>query len=241
MQVEVTFLSYSGFSISVGQHFLMFDYFRGLFPGNQIKQHKYALAFASHSHRDHFNKKIFHMSQYNPGARYILSDDIKHKNEQARYMKPGDSWKADDIEVHAFGSTDIGVSYGIICEGIKIFHAGDLNLWSWRAQSTQEEIEEATTQFYQELNQIPIKMDQFDIAFFPVDPRLRKDMGEGADVFLDTVDVKHMFPMHFWGRYKTVKKFEKNYEGNTIIHTPEKSGQQFNIQINEDKGVKNEI
>lgn len=231
MKAEVTFLAHSGFSVSVGQHFLLFDYFRGMFPGNQIKQHKYALAFASHSHSDHFNKKIFHMSQYNPGARYVLSDDIKHKNEQARHMKPGDVWKADDIEVHAFGSTDLGVSYGVICDGVKIFHAGDLNLWSWRAQSTKEEIDEAIEMFDREVNLIPLTMDEFDIAFFPVDPRLRKDAGEGATIFLNTVDVKYMFPMHFWGKFNVVKKFKKNYKGNTIIKAPENKGEKFVLEI----------
>ncbi len=231
MKVEVTYLEHSGFSVSIGQHFLMFDYFRGMFPGNQIKQHKYSLAFASHSHKDHFNKKIFHMSEYNPGARYVLSDDIKEDRSDAIKMKPGDVWKQDDIEVYAFGSTDIGVSFGIICEGIKIFHAGDLNLWTWRHQSTKKEIEEAIEMFEKELAQIPLFMDEFDIAFFPVDPRQRKDTGDGACRFLEVVKVAHMFPMHMWNKYNVIDRFMRKYKGDTIIHTLKEKNQKFDLDI----------
>jgi L-ascorbate metabolism protein UlaG (beta-lactamase superfamily) len=148
-------------------------------------------------------------------------------------MKPGDSWLEPDIEVYAFGSTDIGVSYGVICEGIKIFHAGDLNLWSWKEVSTDEEITNAYNMFKQELNQIALFMDEFDIAFFPVDPRLRIDCEEGAKMFLDAIKVKHMFPMHLWDNFRIGKNFENSYEGSTIIHAPDKIGQTFILDIEE--------
>lgn len=232
MKTEVTFIQHSGFSVSLNQHLLLFDYYRGQLPGNAAKKHKYSVAFASHSHGDHYNPKIFNLSDYNPGSRYVLSYEIDKKLDNSMVqMKPGDRWVQPDIEVYAFGSTDIGVSYGIICEGVKIFHAGDLNLWSWKEVSTDEEIADAYHMFAQELDQIALFMDEFDIAFFPVDPRLRIDCEEGAKMFLDAIKVNHLFPMHLWGKFKIGKNFQNSYEGGTIIHAPEKTGQTFILDI----------
>lgn len=231
MKAEVTFLAHSGFSISIGQHFLLFDYFRGQFPGRIAKEHKYSIAFASHSHGDHYNKKIFALSDYNPGTRFVLSDDISSNKENVISMKPGDIHRAPDIEIYAFGSTDLGVSFGIICEGIKIFHAGDLNLWTWKKESTPQEIKQSYKMFDTELNQIPLVFKEFDIAFFPVDSRMRTDYDEGAFMFLDALKVKHFFPMHFWNKFKTAKDFQKKYKGDAIIYAVEENGQQIILQV----------
>ena len=230
MKAVVTFIQHSGFSVSIGQHFLLFDYFRGKFPGAAARQHKYSIAFASHNHGDHYNQKIFSLSDYNPGTRFILSDDIKTAKDVI-LMKPGDIWKANDIDIYAFGSTDTGVSFGIICEGIKIFHAGDLNLWSWKEESTPQEIDAAYDDFEKELSQIPLSFNEFDIAFFPVDSRMKIDYEEGAVKFLDKLNIKHFFPMHLWGKYKTAQSFKNNYKGDSIIHAPDNKEQTFNIEI----------
>lgn len=233
MKAKVTFLAHSGFSVSAGQHYLLFDYFRGQFPGRLAKEHKYSIAFASHCHGDHYNKKIFALSDYNPGTRYVLSDDISTKKDNVISMKPGDIHKASDIEIYAFGSTDLGVSFGVICEGLKIFHAGDLNLWTWKKESTPEEIAKAYEMFDIELNQIPLVFDEFDIAFFPVDPRMRANYYEGALMFLDKIKIKNFFPMHFWNKFKAAKDFQKKYNGDTIIHAVEENGQQIELEIEE--------
>jgi L-ascorbate metabolism protein UlaG (beta-lactamase superfamily) len=172
------------------------------------------------------------LTDYNPGTRYVLSYEIDKKpNNAIVKLKPGERWLQPDIEVYAFGSTDLGVSYGVICEGIKIFHAGDLNLWSWKEVSTNEEIASAYEMYEQELDQIALFMDEFDIAFFPVDPRLRIDCEEGAKMFLEDINVKHFFPMHLWGNFRIGNNFQMSYEGGTIIHAQEKTGQKFILDI----------
>lgn len=53
------------------------------------------------------------------------------------------------MKVKAFDSTDEGLSYLVEMDGIRIFHAGDLNNWHWREESTPREIEEAERDFQQ--------------------------------------------------------------------------------------------
>ena len=59
MKIEVNYIGHSGFSVGVGSHFLLFDYFFGSFPGKEVNSYKYPVVFASHSHSDHFNQKVF--------------------------------------------------------------------------------------------------------------------------------------------------------------------------------------
>ena len=231
MKINVKYIGHSGFSVGLCSHYLLFDYFHGELPGAELTGFKYLDVFSSHSHSDHFNKKIFTLSGKNPGVRLFLSDDICAMHENASYMKPGDVLREKDIEVFAFGSTDLGVSFAIMCEGITIFHAGDLNLWSWKKESTKKEIDEAYGMFEKELKKIELQFTDFDIAFFPVDPRMQIDYDEGAHIFLERFNVDHFFPMHFGVRFRAAKDFQKKHKGDTIIHTPDKAGQIFEINI----------
>ena len=116
MEINVKFIAHSGFSTSLGSHYLLFDYFHGDFPGAELAGFKHIDVFSSHSHSDHFNKKIFTLAGKNPGARFFLSDDIKAEHENAIYMKPGDVRREKDIEVFAFGSTDPG---RVLCRNVR--------------------------------------------------------------------------------------------------------------------------
>ena len=49
----------------------------------------------------------------------------------------------------ASGSTDEGVSFCVDFAGVTLFHAGDLNLWHWRDESSVTEIESAQRAFYE--------------------------------------------------------------------------------------------
>ena len=81
-----------------------------------------------------------------------------------------------------------------MCEGITIFHAGDLNFWSWKKESTEKEIKEAYDIYDHALKDIALQFQDFDIAFFPVDPRMQKDYDEGATDFPRTFRCYALFP-----------------------------------------------
>jgi L-ascorbate metabolism protein UlaG (beta-lactamase superfamily) len=86
-----------------------------------------------------------------------------------------------------------------------------------------------------EISKIEAQFQGFDIAFFPVDPRMQKDYYEGALMFLERFNVTHFFPMHFGIRINVAKnfknKYKTSYNGDTIIYTPENQGHKFKIEI----------
>lgn len=170
----------------------------------------------SHFHKDHFNPEIFRWADMRESVRYIVSRDVARK---IRYrIEPSSTYKGkrlDDskitvlskleqfsdnlLTVDAFGSTDIGNSYALTIksDSLTVFHAGDLNCWTWRDESTPEEVASAEKAFLSELHAIAASFDSFDIAMFPVDSRIGTGYEEGARVFLRNFRVKHFFPMHF--------------------------------------------
>lgn len=67
-------------------------------------------------------------------------------------------------------------------DGFHVFHAGDLNFWHWRDESTVREIDEADEAFRQAVD--PIMAEEIDLAFFPVDPRQGRMYDAGANYFI---------------------------------------------------------
>lgn len=80
--MELTYLYHSGFVVETDCCVLVFDYWMD--PANVMERlvgscgDKHVYVFASHFHRDHFNKHIFGWREANPRAAftYLLSRDI---------------------------------------------------------------------------------------------------------------------------------------------------------------------
>ena len=172
--------------------------------------------FVSHFHKDHFNKSIFQWSEQHPDIHYIISRDVakrvrylmnpnslyngkKVDSEKITVMSKSEHYSDSLLDVHCFGSTDVGNSYVLRIKqtNLLVFHAGDLNCWTWRDESTEEEIRAAEKAFRSELKSIREKFMEFDVVMFPVDSRIGTGFSEGAKIFLETFDVRRFFPMHF--------------------------------------------
>ncbi|MCM1319135.1 MAG: MBL fold metallo-hydrolase [Muribaculaceae bacterium] len=169
----------------------------------------------SHHHKDHFNKHIFAWGHHLPRVHYIVSKDVERAvkylwkpestytgplrvtPEMVTTMRVGDNYSDELVSVHAFGSTDIGNSYVIEVDGIRFFHAGDLNAWIWKDESTPREVADAIREFEFKLEDIAEKFESFDVAMFPVDARIGRDWWEGAFRFVHRFDVELFIPMHF--------------------------------------------
>ncbi|MDO5688777.1 MAG: MBL fold metallo-hydrolase [Tissierellia bacterium] len=214
-QVIVKYIYHSCYQISIGNQVLIFDYFEGDLS-DLNPQRKDVTFFATHRHPDHFDRSILEL----PGSefyRYVLSDDIpaleKRDNviylgentadvqsikplfqKNVHYMHPNSFKEFDNLTVRTFGSTDQGLSYLVEVDGIHIFHAGDLNLWIWD-EDTERERAQMQKDFLKEIKEI--SNYDVDIAFFPLDPRLKKRYSDGARIFLDEVKPTLFFPMHF--------------------------------------------
>ena len=230
MEFTVKYHEHSGFSIKVDDIFFMFDYYRGILPIRDIEKAHTVYIFVSHQHQDHYNKEIYSLKNYNENIIYILPKDIS-ANEEVVYVLPNQKLRVKGITVETYDSTDEGVCYLITYKGKTIFHAGDLNLWSWRKDSTDAEINKASKDYYKIINTMLRVHQKIDIAFFPVDSRMREYYEEGAVKFLESFKVLHFFPMHMWGKYKSANILDEYGFDNTIIYKVNDDNKEFKIFI----------
>lgn len=70
------------------------------------------------------------------GRKKILRDYVG----EFTFLEEGERVDLPHLSVEAFGSTDVGLSFGVYVDGYSIYHAGDMNYWHWAAESTEVEI-----------------------------------------------------------------------------------------------------
>lgn len=223
--MRITYIGHSGFCVEFDSAVCIFDYYKGEIP--KIGAEKPVFIFASHWHSDHLNFEIFQMRQRYPHVVWLLSDDIRKKysrnylrkhglrvedeervfflKERQRYeFAVGDSEEKIDIET--FHSTDEGVAFAVRLEGKQIYHAGDLNWWTWKGE-TEQEYEAMTKAFWEEIERL--RGRHFDAAFVPLDPRQEEKFYLGLDAFMRTTDTDAVYPMHFWDDASVIEKIRK--------------------------------
>ena len=213
--IAVTYLGGSGFLVALGDIGLLFDASEHgadprILPGREdLAAFRKLYVFVSHRHEDHFSETIYDLC--GESAVYIVGFDLPQPYRGVR-MSPGDEQGFGPVNVRAFGSTDEGVSFLVTCAGVSLFHAGDLNLWHWRDESSIMEIEAAERAFYDCV--APIPKGEIDVAFFPVDPRQGSMYDAGAGYFVMTVKPRILIPMHFQGRSDVAVRFALMNETN---------------------------
>ena len=202
----ITHYFHSGFSVSGEDILLIFDYWRGeegevsgdleITP-EALQRYRSVVVFISHEHIDHMDPVVFTWKDL-PNISYVVSSDMP-VGTRGKRMAPGDTYSpAEGVDITAFDSTDLGVSFLVNFQGLKVFHAGDLNFWHWREESTMHEIEEADSEFRKAV--APISKEKIDVAFFPLDPRQGTMFEAGANYFVMSVKPRIMIPMHYFHR-----------------------------------------
>ncbi len=215
-QLKVTYHYNSGFSIRVGGTLLVFDYWEGengklsdvgrLNP-SILTAYEQVIVFISHTHPDHLDPVVYEWRDSVPGIMYVVSSDLPI-GKRGRRIAPTESLTlTQDISVKAFDSTDLGVSFLVTAYGMNIFHAGDLNLWHWRQESSLREIEAAEESFYTACEPIPTGV--IDLAMFPVDPRQGFMYDAGANHFILTKRPRLFIPMHWQDRPEVAVDFAR--------------------------------
>jgi len=117
--MKITYIYHSGFLVEIADCYYIFDYYKGVLPPLQIS--KPILVFASHSHRDHYNPKIFPMLKQLGMEQItaVLAKDISHRKYTAdmenleivkvtfhqTYTLPGNT------TLETLHSTDAGVAF----------------------------------------------------------------------------------------------------------------------------------
>ncbi|HHV64594.1 MAG TPA: MBL fold metallo-hydrolase [Peptococcaceae bacterium] len=259
--IKIQYLYHSGFRVETNKHILIFDYYQG----NVNWRDKTTLVFVSHAHPDHYNPVIWKWRATNPAIKYILSDDLRtqippellagtsgsssgrthgkdnikenfQENNSVIILPPYQKVRVGDVLIKTYGSTDVGVSFLVEADGMRIFHAGDLNWWHWWGEQA-EDIARAEVMFKEEMAKIKEDLAQevgqtIDFAFFPVDQRLEHNYCLGADYFIEKLAPRFLIPMHFGDHLETAHKYaQKMINSPTKIITFEEKGQEIILQV----------
>lgn len=240
--LKLTYYHNSGFSVQVGGTLLIFDYWEGenqsLSPANRISEtflqaFEQIFVFVSHAHPDHFDPVIYQWYKHGLPVSYIVSHDMPVGTRGSRLAPLQEKQLTQDIKVKAFGSTDLGVSYLVTVYGMTIFHAGDLNLWHWRAESTLKEIEEAENAFYEAME--PLRHEKIDVAMFPVDPRQGYMYDAGANHFIMSEKPRVFIPMHWQDRPEVAIEYARRTRNpQTEVVALTKAGTIANLTFSEE-------
>ena len=239
--LDITYYMHSGFSCAVGDTLLIFDYWQGehgeLRDNKRIRpdeftKYKKVYVFISHSHPDHLDPVVYEWADL-PNVEYIVSYELPEECKGIRMEGGKMITLSEDISVTSFESTDLGIAFLVDIKGIHIFHAGDLNFWHWREESTAQEIEEAEAAFKEACK--PIIGKPIDVAFFPVDPRQGRLFDAGANYFALTVKPRLLIPMHFWNRNELIVEYarrSRSRETEIIVMTHQ--GEKMRIEFSKD-------
>jgi len=218
--MRLVYIYHSGFAVEAEGFSMVIDYYKdtspeygkGLVHDYFLKSVKPLYVLSSHVHPDHFNPEILEWKNRNRNIRYLFSKDILGRRGvtagDACFLEKGEVFSDECLTVRAFGSTDVGISFLIEAEGQTIFHAGDLNNWHWKDESTPEEARASEAAFLNELNDISRFTDTVDVAMFPVDPNMGRDYMLGARQFVERVQTALFAPMHFGENYEKGMAFK---------------------------------
>lgn len=218
------YIYHSGFALLDEGVTVIIDYYKdsadrpltGVVHGELLSRPGKLYVLASHVHADHFNPEVLTWKEMRSDVQYLFSKDILEGGKSdlwdACYLDKGNVWTDGVLEVEAFGSTDAGISFLLRWDGKIIFHAGDLNNWHWKEESTEAEVREAERAYFDELDVLARRTDRMDLVMFPVDPRLGEDYMLGAKQFVDKFRVDRFVPMHFDDAYDKANAFREYAE-----------------------------
>lgn len=239
--MKLTYIYHSGFAIEAESFSIVIDYYQDAIKENSgsvvhelLSSAKKLYVLVSHGHADHFNADILKWKDQRSDIVYIFSEDVKallkKEIDDIIFIDKGGEYKDKILDIRAFGSTDLGISFRIKADDRTIFHAGDLNNWHWNEESTLDEIKEAEDFYERELDYLAKSTPRLDIAMFPVDPRLGKDYMKGAERFLRKIPTNLFIPMHFdvaYDKAAGIRGIAKKYGVGVFI--PSKRGDTLNV------------
>ncbi len=239
--MKITYLDHSGFLVETKAANYLFDYIKGEIPVTEPPKPLYVLV--SHRHGDHFNPEIFKLRERYQSVTFILSYDIKvnsfrlrkwgiGENEEASIIsvRSNTTYEIEDFTLTTLKSTDEGVAFYLQTKAGTIYHGGDLNWWYWEGESKGFN-NNMTANFKKEIDKLTDV--SIDVAFVPLDGRQEAYYYLGLSYFLEKVNVKHVFPMHFWGDFSLINKFIEEGHGKgkeDCIIRMRKEGETFTIQ-----------
>ncbi|MFI3170951.1 MAG: MBL fold metallo-hydrolase [Eubacteriales bacterium] len=197
MSMKITYVFHSCYIVETTKAVFVFDYYDGEIK--ELPMNKAVYFLNSHSHFDHCSEQMFTIAKKS-NRTFIFSSDIKiHPNTDERVIvvKERMTYKIDEMTLHTFHSTDMGVAFLLETEEGNLYHAGDLNWWHWDGE-TNEYNEQMGSDYKEEIARIKEKDIQIDVAFLPLDQRLEKSYDWGMIYFMKHLEPRKVMPMHFF-------------------------------------------
>lgn len=236
--MKIKYIGHSGFMLQIGEIFLLFDYYVGELP--VLPEGSRLYIFVSHRHEDHFNPAVFDLAdQYD--ATCFLSYDIKLNEYGKRKYKISEEmlgrivslrydqeYQTGDLVINTYQSTDAGVAYLVRCRDKTIYHAGDHNWWHWEDEGKQYNNNMAAN-YKRVIGQLAGAADVIDVAMVPLDSRLKESYFYGMKYFLEHINAKVVFPMHFSKDYQCIRRFVESFGYGERLMVIQEMGQVFEV------------
>lgn len=210
--MKITFIAHSAFLVESAHYNLLFDW-TGEQPLPDFDRSKPLYVFASHHHGDHYTPRIFALGMDN--VTYILATCIRLSAKRKAglgiddravvRMKAGETRVIGDLQVRTVRSNDAGVAFLVDGPDGKLFHAGDLNDWSWKGEDPAW-LEMIGSGWKRSLAQLA--GERVDVAFLPLDGRLEESFWLGLHGYLQVMDCGRVFPMHCWGDFSVIGRLK---------------------------------
>ncbi len=234
--MEVWYLNHSAVAVKTDGALLVFDYYlhkrgktidEGFIGERELAAASRAYVFVSHKHSDHFNRCVFDWQAINPDITYVLDAGIPGVPKDAVLLGRGEEYEDGFLHVHAYGSTDIGVSFHVQVGGTSLFHAGDLNCWHWQDDGDERYARVMRAWFDREMRFVRHGISNIDAAFFPVDKRQGRGYEEGPDKFIKIMKPSVLVPIHFVDFADTLGYAERMKDSGTKVLPIERAGQRL--------------
>lgn len=226
--MKVVFIHHSCFLVEADEKVLVFDWFngekvsgyqfKGILPEYEPDTPIYF--FASHKHQDHFDLDVLRFAEKYSNIHFIFSKDCKMTvrflekhgidssvKEKITFVSAREQYELDGgLIVETLRSTDAGVAFYVQTNGVSLFHAGDLNDWSFEGAGDMTNWK-MRKEFQIEINRLISK--NINVAFIPADTRLGKNQWNAVDYVLEKTDAECVFPMHMWQDYSGIDEYFK--------------------------------
>lgn len=210
--MKITFISHSAFFVESAHYNLLFDW-TGETPLPDFDRSKHLYVFASHHHADHYTPRIFALGMEN--VTYILATVIRLSAKRKEglgiddgcvvRMRAGERRRVGDLDVRTVRSNDAGVAFLVDGPDGRLFHAGDLNDWSWQGEDPAW-LEMIGNGWKKSLAQL--EGERVDVAFLPLDGRLEQNFWLGLHGYMQVMDCGRVFPMHCWGDFSVIPRLK---------------------------------
>lgn len=228
LDLRVRYIFHSGFLVETNESYYLFDYYRGELP--RLDADKPIVVFGSHGHRDHYNPAVFPLLREMGIKRVfaVLAEDISERKypEDVDVLtacadKTYDLPRGERLET--LRSTDSGAAFLLTTGAGTVYHAGDLNDWTWEGEP-DEDNRQMRENYHREIDKL--KGRRIDVAFIPLDPRQEAHYADGMLYFLSAVDAKRVYPMHYWKKPGVIERFltESPQYRDIVQYTEQSSG-----------------